>query len=71
MLGLVLGPVSNEDTSGAKGVVVHIPSADIAWESAVRTGPITARQILRHLDLPAEPPRIAPARPPPDPELDL
>ncbi|MGM0578741.1 MAG: transposase, partial [Myxococcota bacterium] len=38
---------------------------------ALIQSPITARQILRHLDLPAEPPRIAPARPPPDPELDL
>jgi len=36
---------------------------------AFLTQPQTIRRILKHIGLPAEPPHIAPARPPPDPVL--
>jgi hypothetical protein len=35
------------------------------------TDPFTLRQILEHLGLAARPPPLAPARPPPQPELEL
>ena len=36
---------------------------------AFLTEPQTIRRILEHIGLPAEPPPVAPARPPPDPVL--